>query len=236
MLYKKLSKRSGHGLRLLVPVGLGVPRRCSRVHKISAGLVLLLFCEFAAAIDAERLWLPRSDQKYYLNLVQSAAAAEALPRCQTVLEGTIDKEQSQPEHPIFRILCRQANGRSYNEMVDGLSFETLTTPVVVEPPETAEQLQRRLRQEQALAAAAIKQREDEAWQACSGEVQQQTALMMELVMITQTQPAPEELNEHEVVFVIDFDAENFWGEALRFRARCRFSSEQEPQVKIGPRR
>lgn len=204
--------------------------------KAFVSLILVLFYNLAEAVDVERLWLPRSDQKHYLSLVQSAEAAEALPRCHTVLEGTIDKEQSRHNHPIFRILCRQANGRSYNEMVDGLSFETLTTVVMAEPAVSAEELERRLRQEQARAEAALQQHKDEAWQACRHEVQQQTTLMIELVMLTQEQPEPEELNESEAVFVVDFDAQNFWGETLHFRARCHFGSERELQVYIEPRR
>lgn len=206
------------------------------MRKTLVSLALLLFCNLAEALDVERLWLPRSDQKYYLNLVQSAAAAESLPRCQTVLEGTIDKEQSRGDHPIFRILCRQENGRSYNEMVDGLSYETLTTAAVVEHPMSAEELELRLRQEQALAEAALQQRKDEAWQACAGEVQQQTTLMIDLVMLTQEQVEPEELNEQEIVFALDFDAKNFGGEALHYRARCGVSSDGKVNVTMGKRR
>src|SRR5687768_15959346 len=93
----------------------------------------------AFALDSQRLWLPTRYQTLYLPLVKAAETAESLDRCVTVIEGTIDLEQSRPEHPIYRILCRQENGRTYNEMVDGLTFATLTTHQIVEPELTLEE-------------------------------------------------------------------------------------------------
>lgn len=78
------------------------------------------------------LWLPRSKAKYYPSLITATKSALALPDCINVYEATIDLEQSQPEHPIFRINCIRENGKTYNEMVDGLTFEALTTVLPTE--------------------------------------------------------------------------------------------------------
>lgn len=192
-------------------------------------------CNSALALDVSRLWLAQSHQKYYLDLVRAARAADALERCETVLAGTLDREQSQADHPYFRILCRQANGRSYNEMVDGLSFETLTT-VVVEPPPLTEEDERRLREEEeARVKAALERRKADAWKACSQQLQQQTQMMIDMVLITQAQPEPASLDDNEIIFHTAFDAKNAWGKKLQYQALCSVKGEGAASVQLRKR-
>lgn len=206
------------------------------ICKAFANFALLALLPLPAqAVDTARLWLPKIYQKYYLQLVDAAEAAEALDRCQTVLEGTIDREQSLPAHPHFRILCRQANGLSYNEMVDGLSFATLTT-LVVELPEPTEEERERLRQlEQARAEVALAARTEQAWQVCDAQIQQQTRLMVDMVRQVQGQPEATEVNDREITFTVAFDAKNLWGEALRYQALCTVGPESSAVVELRKR-
>ena len=93
-----------------------------RVHYLSSLLALialmLIKVSYAVALDEERLWLPSNYEHLYLNLKNSAITVEALESCETVLRGTLDFDVSVlPDHPVFRILCRRPNGRTYNEMV-----------------------------------------------------------------------------------------------------------------------
>lgn len=197
-----------------------------------SGAWLLCWCVSAQALDQERLWLPQSYHKYHLNLLQAAQAAQALPRCQTVLEGTIDREQSQPNQPLFRILCRQKDGRSYNEMVDGLTFATLTTPLVVEAELTEQEREKLRRQKQAREAEALKLRKEDAWRRCREKIQHRTRLMIDLKVLTQQQPEPVAMDEHSMEFAVDFDAKDMVGDALNYRANCRVDKEGSAQVTL----
>lgn len=195
------------------------------VYKAFASVaVLVALCSNAVALDKSRLWLSQSDQKYYLDLVRAAQAADALDQCHSVLEGTLDREQSQHNHPYFRILCRQENGRSYNEMVDGLSFETLTTPVVVEP-ELSEAEKEHLRQlQKAQEELELARRKTEAWQRCEEQIRHQTRMMIRMVWLTTEEPDPVSFSDTDAVFVADFDAHDPRGSLLHYRATCTISS------------
>lgn len=186
----------------------------------------LLLGSHAFALDQERLWLPTKYQTLYLPLVKAAEAAEALDRCATVMEGTIDLEQSRPERPIYRVLCRQENGRTYNEMVDGLSFATLTTPKVVEPELTPEEQERLLQQQEQLRLADLARRKAEAWQFCRQSLKEHTRMMMELEWLADLDgPVEPVLFDDEIArFSVDFNARSMQGEALRYTAECSCSA------------
>lgn len=189
----------------------------------------------AYSLDETRLWLPKTYHKHYLILVKAAAAAEAIDRCDTVLEGTVDLSQSRAEHPIFRILCRQTNGLSYNEMVDGITFETLTTPAPVEVIlSEAEKLALKLAEE-ARKAAILEQKKQHYWSQCDAAIRSQTKLMMELRWLTAIPPAPAELTEEGAHFVVDFDAKNMWGNDLQYQASCVAEATASVRVEVSKR-
>lgn len=199
------------------------------------GVALLCSSTHIIALDTSRLWLAQTHQKYYLDLVRAARGAEALDRCESVLAGTLDREQSQVDHPYFRILCRQENGVSYNEMVDGLTFETLTT-VVIDPPPLTEEEKERLRIEaEARAKLALEERKSIAWGECTSQLQQQTQMMMNLVVLTQSQPEPSMLSDTAIVFVTDFDAKDTWGKNLQYKAVCTVEDEGAVSTELSKR-
>lgn len=183
---------------------------------------LLLYSGAALAVDESRLWLPKTYHSKYIDLVKAAAAAENLERCVDVLEGTIDLSQSTKQHPKYRILCRQPNGRSYNEMVDGLTFEPHNKP----DPE-AEERQRR-REEQ--------KRRIEFVQLCEDELAASTKKMIDFMRITEEQPEPHVWEPEEAQYQIDFDAKNIWGDKLRYRALCTVSADKKVEMEILKRR
>jgi hypothetical protein len=170
-------------------------------------LLLLAVSSIGHALDKERLWLPVKYQTLYLPLVKAASVAQALERCVTVVEGTLDLEQSKPSHPIYRIQCRQENGRTYNEIVDGVSFAPLTTVTVIEPERVAEEV---ARQKQI------------AWQKCQAPLIDRTRLMQELVWQTALEDLvePQVYSEEEVRFAVNFDARSMGGEPLHYKAEC----------------
>ncbi|WNO10154.1 hypothetical protein [Teredinibacter sp. KSP-S5-2] len=172
------------------------------------------------AFDENRLWLPSQYQTLYLDLKKAAEVAESIDRCVVVLDGTLDLDRSSDGHPVYRILCRQQNGKSYNEMVDGVSFRTLTTkvPIVLEP--TAEELEQMRLAEERKRAEELRIWKLNMWKLCQSTFTDKTSLMINLVLITQNQPEPNYIDESRIQYIIDFDAENQQGDKLRFRSIC----------------
>jgi hypothetical protein len=194
------------------------------IFKLFVSCLLFCLCGSALAVDEQRLWLPVRYQTHYLDLVKAAEAAEAHDRCVTVMEGTIDLEQSRPEHAIYRILCRQESGRTYNEMVDGLTFATFTTPKVVEPELTPEQQELLGQQEEEHRMMEIARRKSDAWAVCRESLRERTRMMLELHWLVDLESAVEPVvfDDEMARFVVDFDARGMAGEALLYSAECSF--------------
>lgn len=186
------------------------------------------------AVDKNRLWLPEKHSRLFLDLRDAAEAAEALDRCVEVLKGTIDMEQSVLERPVYRILCRQEDGKSYNEMVDGVSFETLTTrvvqPIALSPEEKESQRlaeEKRLEEEKATRLSAL-------WQTCETQLNKKIRYMTNIRWLTRLPPEPVE--QESLRFDIDFDAEDPYKNPLHYRASCLFSDKDELNLRISARR
>ena len=179
------------------------------------GLLILTASAVSHAVDRNPLWLPVKYQTLYLSLIKAASAAEELDRCREVVEGTLDLDQSTPDHPIFRILCRQESGLTYNEMVDGLSFVTLTTSLDSEK-------HRHMRTQT-------------AWQQCRLHLLERTQLMTDLHWLSDIDAPlePESITAEEVRFVVDFDAKSMGRELLRYRGEC---AVVEDKVQVSLRR
>lgn len=197
--------------------------RCPLVKSItfaSAALFSGFYGGSATALDEERLWLPTKYNTLFLELKDAALAAESLERCVTVLRGTIDIDQSRNGKPIFRILCRQSNGLSYNEMVDGVSMETLTTtaPVPLTPEEE-------------------RARQEALWLECKEEFDKKTRLMANKTFEQEPlAPITDILSEKAVLFTFDFTAEDMYGANLYYTARCTFDEAGILKFKISARK
>jgi len=187
-----------------------------------AGLGLIGVSFFGAmsvlAVDESRLWVPGKYETLFLDLKKAAEKANALEKCKTVLRGTVDLEQSKDNHPIFRILCRQSNNKTYNEMVDGVSFETLTTKVEA-PIE--------LSVEEALVA-----RKTMLWKTCSAAVDEKIRLMQGVTRTRDEYIAPEHYSQDDVVYLVDFNAKDMYGADLKYRAKCVFGVDDWLTVTI----
>lgn len=212
-----------------------MPWHSNRFSQFASLLGLSVCIDATWGVDESRLWLAKSQHKYFLSLVQAAQVAETLERCSEVLEGTLDREQSAPNHPIFRVLCRQPNGRSYNEMVDGLSFETLTTPKPVVVELTPEELEQLRRQQEERERQQTERRHDRFWQLCEAALSEKTRMMIDLAWLTQGRPEPASFDSHSASFAVDFNARSVWGEPLKFRANCIAGDAIDTQADISRR-
>ncbi len=187
---------------------------------------LLLCSTHSNAVDDSKLWLPSGHVTHFLQLKEAAEAAESLERCTKVLRGTIDFEQSRGDHLIFRILCRQENNKTYNEMVDGQTMETLTTQVVVEDKMSEEELEMLRLEEERRKQEALDLKKLNDWNSCSEALLNDIRLMDSVEWVGDYPPEPDVFNENETSFTIDFDAKNLQGYPLRYRAKCKVSSEE----------
>ena len=199
-------------------------------------MALILKPQAGIAVDESRLWLPKNHEKHYLDLLAAARAAESLDRCRVVLRATIDLEKSVPAHPIFRILCRQDNGRTYNELVDGLSNKTLTT-VIPEVTSLSEAELEALRIEQErLHALALEEQKTIFRDQCSRVLEDATRGMIDTRRLNEN-PEPLEFSLEHAHFEFDFDAKSIEGEVLNYRAVCvTGNAEKETELRVRKRR
>ncbi|WP_045860808.1 hypothetical protein [Teredinibacter purpureus] len=182
----------------------------------------------ASSLDESRLWLPVKYHPYYLDLKESALAAEKLEVCTEVLRGTLDREQSKPERPIYRILCRRPDGLSYNEMVDGLTKKTLTTIVRENTEPTEQELEEKRRiSEQIKQGFRI---------ACEEEFNRKTEFMINLTLQTAHDTEPVYFDEKTAIFITEFDAKGISGEKLKYRSQCEVGEGQPVRLSIKPRK
>lgn len=177
------------------------------------------------ALEDSKLWLPGSHLSHYLKLKEAALAAESLDRCKLVLRGTIDLEQSTDEHPIYRILCRQENNKTYNEMVDGLTMDTLTTKVVIEAKLSPEELELLREEEEKRKAEELRLKKLNAWNRCSEALNTKIALMDAVEWIGQYPPPPDEFEGEFGVFTVDFNAKDMYKQPLKYKVKCIINGE-----------
>lgn len=204
--------------------------------KVFVNTALLVFPLMSWALDDSSLWLPKKYQTLYLPLVRAATAAESIERCVQVLEGTLDLGQSSEGHPIFRILCRQQNGRSYIEMVDGLTFATLTTPKIVEVELTPEQKETLRRQEEAKKQAEEAELKRLYWLQCEATIQQRTRMMQEMLWLSSLPPEPTRFDDQSGEFLVYFDAKNIWGKPLQYEVWCQSNVDSVIDIRVSKRR
>lgn len=181
-------------------------------------------------LDESRLWLAHSHSKYHIRLVRAAKTVEIMDRCQEVIEGTLDTAQSRSEKPMFRILCRQRNGKSYNEMVDGMTFEVITRPKPVARESSSGQLQ--------LSAVELRERAEQRrrartlWQLCDKAIRNRSKLMMEFKWASPSAPKPLSIDAGSAVFEAYFDAKDIWGQGLFYKANCKVEADKVVQLLI----
>lgn len=204
---------------------------------------LALYCPAVSGLDESRLWLPISYKQYYFELLASGLAAEAQTECDSVVEGTVDLDQSSRDKPVFRVLCRNADGRTFNMLVDGLTRTVLTPGHEVEqlltPEQRAARARRRAeesarRQRQAAAEKARQQRQltEGYWAQCEQALQPTVANMLSVEWLEDPQSAM--VTAEGAVFTRNFTARDYTGNALFFTAECEVTADSSVEAEIVP--
>ncbi len=197
---------------------------------------LMALASFSHSFDDKSLWLPGKYGPLFLELKKAAQSAENLERCVTILRGTIDLDDSTSDHPVYRFLCRQANGRTYNEMVDGLTFETLTTVIELPVEPTAEDLEALRLEEEKRKQEARDARILKLSGLCQEGLALKVRLMKDVQWITAFPAVPDEISDESAIFTVDFNAKNVQGAALAYRAVCKFSESDLLKTRISARK
>lgn len=189
-----------------------------------------------SAVDDDRLWLSASHAPLFIDLKQAALAAESLERCVSVVEGTIDLDDSMRDHPIYRILCRQENRRTYNEMVDGISFKTLTTKIEIPVLPTEDELEALRLAEEKRKQEARDVRTEKLSGICEQAIKAKTRLMKGVVWLTPLPVQPAEMDDITAKFSVDFDARGVNGGALKYQANCFFFDGDKLKLRVSGRK
>lgn len=203
--------------------------------KVSLLALLMAPLGSSLALDESRLWLPSNYESLYLDLKAAAQKAELLDRCVTVMRGTLDLSQSSTVHPIYRIMCRQENGRTYNEMVDGLTFDTLTTVVPVVIALTDEEREAQRLEEERREQEVLERQKQSYLSECLAVLDEKTKLFIDKKVLRED-IEPESFSMDEAKFYIDFDAKDVNGIALEYRAICVVAKEADTKIYIRKRR
>ncbi len=220
--------------------------------------------ESAKPIPESQLLLPRSYQDHLPALQESARLALSTERCVRLLQGGLQLDRSRPEHPVFRILCRDAHQQSYAMLIDGLSFHLIddTRPggsisfadlqAELEAERQRQQILEAQQAEQLLREAEIRQNAEmhrlaqeaiaqEAarltglWDVCQRQLALKVRAMRELVWITREMPEAHMGDDKRLRFYVDFDAEDLYRKPLHYRAVCDILSDDDHLVTIRPR-
>ncbi len=210
-------------------------RRCLTGITFAASMSLAVHC---AALDESRLWLPKSHNGLQVKLFKAAKLAESFPACIEVMSGTLMLDASTPERPVFKIICRNEDRRTYTVLMDGIDYEYLNPlPVEVEPeeaePEVVDEEAERLARE---AERVV--REAEYWRLCVEGLETKTRNMAGVQWLYQEPVEPVFHDEEHFLatYEVPFDAKDIQGHDLKFRGICDFESVEDFSIRLRPRR
>lgn len=169
---------------------------------ISLFLLLVITSPVSWAVDDLDLWLPSSMNSLMPQLRRAALTVEETEECSKVMQGGIYEPSRKAEVPLFRMLCRDANRRSYAVLVNSQTLE-ITYPG--RKPEV-----------KSFNAKMI----GSIWRNCQEQLQQKTKFMNKMKLLTKGMPEPQASEDGSISMFVDFDAETMQGKPLRYRATC----------------
>lgn len=222
-------------------------------------------CLPSQAVELDQLHLPRSYLRYLPQLYDGAKLMAQTEKCAQFVSGTLNVDASEDHAPVFSYTCRDSDDYTYRWKVDGLTLDILddTRPegrISFAGYQAELELQRQRQRERELARqneVARLQAEREAidaererlrlerertayWPKCKSLLAIQTRNMSAVEWLFDVQPEAEVLSSEEneavvVRFTMDFNAEDYYHQPLKYRAYCDFSPPAEAEIEIHPR-
>ncbi len=204
--------------------------------------------------DENRMWLPLSYKRYFGQLKRATQAVANLERCSEVRSASLETNLSRKQAPVFKVVCRDNDKRTFAMKVDGnsqdildsrfdggrISFADYLAELEFRRQEKLrlEELRRQEQERQAELERqqAEQQRQEDCWQQCQALLAERTKHMRELTWLTTEMPEPDLSRPEHLIYRVDFDARDLRGRSLRYRATCDAQAEDKIEVKIRPRR
>lgn len=187
--------------------------------KLLTSLFLLLL--FNTSQADVYMWLPLSYQEKDADLSKAVDIIMDTERCERALKATISQDRSTIAHPVFKVLCRDNEGVTYWELVDGVSLTVIKDSV---PGVDAEKV-----------AADKKLKLKNMWRTCSSMMDEQYLSFLNVKVLTKQQPMEIVKPDKSTHFYVDFDAVSSFGESLRYTADCIFNDNSNYHVRLRPR-
>ncbi len=204
-------------------------RSINSAKNIGCSLCALLFCvglsKPAQGLDDSRLWLPKSKAELKLKLFRAAKLAEELPDCTDVVSGTLHLKESTEARPVFTIICRNAEHRTYAVLMDGVDYVYLNPPPPPPPPPEPEPEPVIDPEVERLA------REAEFWRICESTIQTRSKNMVAVKWLYSTPVVPSYIGEDPdnriTRYELPFDAKDIQKHILHFKGVCDFKTVED---------
>lgn len=187
-------------------------------------------------LQESRLFLPKKHADLKLKLFKAAKVAEELPNCADVVSGTLHLGMSTDALPVFKIICRNPERRTFTVLMDGVDYVYLNPPPAPEPPPEEES-----EPEEVIDPALVKlEQEAEYWRLCEAGVLSRSKNMLAVEWLYDG-PVPPEYSVNETTgsertsYQLPFNAKDIQGHSLRFKGVCRFESLEEYEIQLRPR-
>lgn len=188
--------------------------------KLLTSLFLLLL--FNTSQADVHMWLPVSYQEKEDELSKAVDMIMDTERCERALKATISQDRSTVEHPVFKILCKDKDGVTYWELVDGINFAMIDDFL---PGTDAYKA----------AAAEKKLKLKNMWRTCISMMDEQYINFSNVRVLTKKQPTEIYKPDKSIHFYVDFDAVSSFGEGLKYSADCIFNDNSNYHVRLRPR-
>lgn len=220
--------------------------------------------EGATPVLGRELFLPKSYRTHFPKLQNAAVLASRMEGCAKFLRGELQLDLSTPDHPIFSMLCRGENDKSFAFLVDGkslhlldetrpegsISFADLELEVlarreqqrILDEKLAAEALAEALRQEEIAALQKEEElriveesRRKRLWDYCLSQLARRVQNMQGLNWLTKSMPEPQILDGNRLSYYIEFDALDLYQQRLQYQAECDIYDEGDHKLRVRPR-
>ena len=187
-------------------------------------LVASLFSShWALAVDAKRMWLPKTYASVKPKLLAAARDAESTERCKTVVAGEMIVRKNTPENYYFVITCRDVNYKTYN-----LSYQY---PVAGNAPDLVAE-QRSKEAQKKNTTVEIEETGvsgEQALQLCLNAFNKASDELDEVQVLEQ--PVPAELASN-YSYTLPFTAQSELGNDVLYSAHCQVEKKGETTIEL----
>lgn len=177
-------------------------------------VVLAMTSPRTLAVEDLDLWLPASARDLMPQLRKAALAVEATEECAKLMQAGLYEASRKAEVPLFLMLCRDADRRSYAVLVNSQTLD-MTFPGRKPAPK-------------GFSNKIIASN----WRNCQDQLQRKTRYMKNMVLLTQGMPEPDSSEPDKLTLAVDFDAESLQRQPLHYRATCVITHDKPAQLII----